>query len=115
MSVESGAVLVGEAVELTSAARLADLVITGEGRLDAQSGFGKTVKYVADVAAASGRQCLAVCGVLEGLPPGISDAEEAGADRTTEQAMRLAPELVAQAACRLVTRYLERSAGHSRM
>ncbi len=115
VSVESGAALVGEAVDLTSAARLADLVITGEGRLDAQSAFGKTVRYVADVATASGRQCLAVCGVLEGLPPGISDAEEAGTDLTTEQAMHLAPELVAQAACRLVARYLERSTGHSRM
>jgi glycerate kinase len=109
-SVESGAALVGEAVGLRAAARRADLVITGEGRLDAQSGFGKSTAHAADVATAEGRACLAVCGEFELLPPGIADAEEAGAGRSTEEAMRLAPELVSQAAERLVTRYL-RGAG----
>ncbi len=109
-SVESGAALVGEAVGLPAAVRRADLVITGEGRLDAQSGFGKATAHAADVATAAGRPCLAVCGKLEALPPGIGDAEEAGAGRSTEEAMRLAPELVSQAAERLVTRFLDRGA-----
>ncbi len=113
-SVESGAALVGQAVGLAAAVRRADLVITGEGRLDLQSGLGKTTAHAADVATAAGRPCLAVCGELEALPPGIVDAEAAGAGHEAEQAMRLAPELVSQAAERLVTRYLRRSARRER-
>jgi len=107
-SVESGAAFVGDAVGLAAAARRADLVITGEGRLDAQSSFGKSTAHAADVAIAAARPCLAVCGELEVLPPGIADAEEAGSGRSREEAMHLAPELVSQAAERLVTRYLKR-------
>jgi len=95
-------------VGLAAAARRADLVITGEGRLDAQSSFGKSTAHAADVAIAAARPCLAVCGELEVLPPGIADAEEAGSGRSREEAMHLAPELVSQAAERLVTRYLKR-------
>lgn len=105
-TVESGAALVGEAVGLRTAARRADLVITGEGRLDAQSFFGKATRHAADVAVAAGRPCVAVCGELEALPPGLADAEEAGAGHPAEYAMRHARELVTQAADRLVTRFL---------
>ena len=112
-SIESGAALVGEAVGLAAAARRADLVITGEGRLDAQSSFGKSTAHAADLATEAGRPCLAVCGELVALPPGIADAEAAGAGRSSEEAMRLAPELVSQAAERLVTRFLEGREGRA--
>jgi glycerate 2-kinase len=49
------------------AARLsgADLVITGEGRIDAQTGFGKTALGVARRAAEAGVACIAVGGGVE--------------------------------------------------
>ena len=47
----------------------ADLVITGEGRIDAQTAFGKTALGVAVLAHASGVPCIAVGGGVE--PEGI--------------------------------------------
>ena len=47
----------------------ADLVITGEGRIDAQTAFGKTALGVARRAAAAGVACIAVGGGIE--PDGI--------------------------------------------
>ena len=43
----------------------ADLVITGEGRIDAQTAFGKTALGVARRAAATGLPCIAVGGGVE--------------------------------------------------
>jgi glycerate 2-kinase len=43
----------------------AGLVITGEGRIDAQTGFGKTALGVAKRAQAAGVQCIAVGGGVE--------------------------------------------------
>ena len=39
-----------------------DLVITGEGRIDEQTAFGKTALGVARRAAAAGKRCLAFAG-----------------------------------------------------
>jgi glycerate kinase len=47
----------------------ADLVITGEGRIDAQTAFGKTALGVARRAVAAGRPCIAVGGGV--TPEGI--------------------------------------------
>ena len=47
----------------------ADLVITGEGRIDAQTAFGKTALGVAQRAVAAGVRCIAVGGGVE--PDGI--------------------------------------------
>ena len=55
----------------------ADLVITGEGRIDAQTGFGKTALGVARRAAAAGVPCIAVGGGVE--VAGIEALAEAGA------------------------------------
>lgn len=104
--VEGGAALVGEAVGLASAARRSDLIITGEGRLDEQSAFGKATSYAAALAASAGRPCLAVCGEVTSWPPGVLDAEAAGAGRSDEEAMRRAEPLVALAAERLLIRFL---------
>ena len=43
----------------------ADLVITGEGRIDAQTAFGKTALGVAQLARAAGVRCIAVAGGVE--------------------------------------------------
>lgn len=42
--------------------RTADLVITGEGRLDNQTAFGKLPQIVASKAKAAGVKCVAICG-----------------------------------------------------
>ena len=43
----------------------ADLVVTGEGRIDAQTAFGKTALGVARRAQAAGVRCIAVGGGVE--------------------------------------------------
>jgi glycerate kinase len=110
-SIESGAALVAEAVGLRAAIAAADLVVTGEGRLDAQTGFGKTVAHVAALAREVGRPCVAVAGAVDGLPAGVDDAEsltgaETGVDEA--EAMRRAAELAAAAAGRLIERFVAR-------
>ncbi len=47
-----------------------DLVITGEGRIDAQTAFGKTALGVARLAQAAGVRCIAVGGGVE--PEGVA-------------------------------------------
>jgi glycerate kinase len=55
----------------------ADLVITGEGRIDAQTAFGKTALGVAKLARAAGVACIAVGGGVE--PEGIEALRPLGA------------------------------------
>jgi glycerate kinase len=59
-----GVDIVTEAVGLEQAVRDADLVITGEGRIDAQTVQGKTPVGVARVAKASGKPVIAIGGCL---------------------------------------------------
>jgi glycerate kinase len=58
----SGAQVVAEAADLETRIRAADIVITGEGRLDGQTAYGKTPQYVAKLAAAAGRPVICVAG-----------------------------------------------------
>lgn len=62
-----GAAWVGDRVGLPAAIAAADLVVTGEGRLDATSAEGKVVGHVAAAAAAARRPVAAVVG---GVGPG---------------------------------------------
>jgi glycerate kinase len=55
----------------------AGLVITGEGRIDAQTAFGKTALGVAKVARDAGVPCIAVGGGVE--PEGEAALWEVGA------------------------------------
>jgi glycerate kinase len=55
----------------------ADLVITGEGRIDAQTAFGKTALGVAQLAKAAGVQCIAIGGGIE--PEGEAVLADLGA------------------------------------
>ena len=57
--------LVMEATDFPARLERADLVITGEGRIDAQTGFGKTALGVAKRAAAARVPCIAVGGGVE--------------------------------------------------
>jgi len=69
--------LVMEATDFPTRLARADLVITGEGRIDAQTGFGKTALGVARLAAAADVPCVAVGGGVE--PHGIAALAAVGA------------------------------------
>ncbi len=72
-----GVDLVMDATDFDARLATADLVITGEGRIDAQTGFGKTALGVARRAAAAGVPCIAVGGGVE--PDGIEALRAVGA------------------------------------
>jgi glycerate kinase len=72
-----GVELLMDATEFSARLDQADLVITGEGRIDAQTGFGKTALGVAKRAAAAGVPCIAVGGGVE--PDGITALAAVGA------------------------------------
>ena len=61
---QSGVQIVAEAVRLAERVRDADLVITGEGRMDAQSIRGKTPIGVARVAKQFDKPVIAIVGSL---------------------------------------------------
>jgi glycerate kinase len=64
-----GVDVVMEAADLHGKLERADLVITGEGRIDAQTAFGKTALGVARAAKVAGVPCIAVGGGVE--PGGV--------------------------------------------
>jgi glycerate 2-kinase len=64
--ITSGAELVAEAIDLPDRLDRADIVFTGEGRLDAQTAFGKTVAVVARLARERGRPVIALAGSVTG-------------------------------------------------
>jgi glycerate kinase len=72
-----GVELVMEATGFDDKLAQADLVITGEGRIDAQTAFGKTALGVARQAHVAGVGCIAVGGGVE--PEGIDALASVGA------------------------------------
>ena len=108
-----GAALIADLVGLDDAIADADLVITGEGRLDAQSALGKGAVAVAARARARGVPALAVCGVVD---LDEADLRAAGFDgwrdclsraENPADAMTRAAELVADATADVVRGWLE--------
>ncbi len=79
-----GAELVAEAVGLERRIAAADLVVTGEGRLDAQTAYGKTVATVARLARRQGRRVVALAGRVD-------DAQEACSALGLEAALSIVP------------------------
>lgn len=77
-----GSAAVGEALGLPWLVAGADVVITGEGRFDAQSMAGKVPSYVLGLAQAAGARTLLVAGALEAPTTAFAEAmsltEEAG-------------------------------------
>ena len=63
-TLQSGAAVVGDAAGLEARVRAADVVVTGEGRLDGQTSFGKGPLQVARLARACGRPVVCVAGSL---------------------------------------------------
>ncbi len=110
--IESGAALVAESVGLRDLIARADLVVTGEGALDAQTAYGKTVGHVLELAREADVPCLAVAGVIREQPAGLADAEPLAPDPDDHEAVRRAIEDAAEhasaAAERVVRRWAER-------
>jgi glycerate kinase len=92
-----GVDLVMEATGFAAKLDGADLVLTGEGRIDGQTAFGKTALGVARRAAAAGVPCVAVGGGVE--PDGIAALAAVGAlavpvaerPQSVEEAMAAGP------------------------
>ncbi len=97
-ALRSGIELVMETTDFEPRLARAGLVITGEGRIDAQTGFGKTALGVARRAQAAGVPCIAVGGGVE--VEGIAALDAVGAiavpvverPQTAEEAMRAGPD-----------------------
>ncbi|HEY8767162.1 MAG TPA: glycerate kinase [Dehalococcoidia bacterium] len=91
-TIRPGIDVIAEALRLAERIRGADLVLTGEGRLDGQTAFGKTVAGVARIARAEGVPVIVVPGALgdgwESIQPLVAAVEPATGDG--EPAMRLA-------------------------
>ncbi len=60
-----GAEAVGAALGLPALVARADVVVTGEGRFDAQSAAGKVPAYIAGLARSAGARSLLVAGMIE--------------------------------------------------
>ena len=76
LRLEPGIDLVMAEAGFEFALQTADIVITGEGRIDAQTAFGKTAQGVAKRARAAGVPCIAIGGGV--TPDGIAALEEIG-------------------------------------
>ncbi len=89
--------LVMEATGFAAKLSGADLVVTGEGRIDGQTAFGKTALGVARRARGAGVPCIAVGGGVE--PDGIAALADVGAlavpvvehPQSVEEAMAAGP------------------------
>jgi len=86
--VRPGFDVVAEATRLPERLLVVDLIITGEGRLDAQSTYGKAVFSLAKIAADSGISVLIVPGALgpgwEALLPYVAGVEPVVGSAATE-------------------------------
>jgi glycerate kinase len=69
LELRPGVDLVMDETDLPGKLARSDLVVTGEGRIDAQTAFGKTALGVARRASAAGVACIAIAGGVE--PEGV--------------------------------------------
>jgi glycerate kinase len=110
----SGAELVLDATRFASRVAGADLVVTGEGRADAQSAYGKLTQAVTHAARDAGaRAAMVVGGTAPGYEALLSQGIEAievstPAGMPLADAMRSAEPLIEEAAARLATKLRSR-------
>jgi glycerate kinase len=81
-TIRAGFDVVAEAVGLAERIAAADVVVTGEGRLDRQTAFGKTTAGVARLARATGKRVVAIAGSVQD-----------GAEQPFDAVFALTPEL----------------------
>ena len=108
-----GADLLLDALGFDALLETADLVVTGEGSLDGQTGRGKAIAAVARRAGRHGVPVVALAGRVEINDPaqlGLAGAVEVGAGLPPEESIARVRELLTQAASRL---FRERSGSGS--
>jgi glycerate kinase len=106
-TIESGFELVAEVTDLRAAIASCDVVITGEGRLDAQSTYGKTTFGVAGLAREAGKPVGVIAGAVDpGGGAGMFDAIESltAPDVSVEAVMREPASFVRNAATAIARR-----------
>jgi glycerate kinase len=100
--------VVAEACELDRRIAAADAVVTGEGRLDDQTPYGKTAAGVAAIARRHGKRVICIAGTVHESfnAPMMFDAIESAAmpGMAVEEAMRRGAALVCDAAKRAAER-----------
>jgi glycerate kinase len=107
--IENGVDLVAEAVGLRKRLSGADLCITGEGRLDASTRFGKTPFAVARAAGEHAVDTLCVAGSVadpQGARTFTQVASLTGPDVSLEAAIAQAPALLKKRTAEALQRYL---------
>jgi glycerate 2-kinase len=101
-TIHSGFEVVAEHIGLAAAIEQADVVITGEGRLDAQTLEGKAPAGVAQLARESGKPCFAIAGEAEPAAGVYNLFDEVlvlrSAKMSRAEAMAAAPQLLRNAA-----------------
>jgi glycerate kinase len=107
-TIKPGFDIVAQAVGLADRIAAADVVITGEGRLDSQTAFGKTAAGVSRIARQLGTPVGVVAGTVKAdFDPGagLFDAVVAASPEgmPEDEAIARAPELVAAAASRIMS------------
>src|SRR3990172_1469701 len=111
-TLEPGSDLVAAATGLDGLIASCDAVITGEGRLDAQTPFGKTVAGVAAIARAHGKPVAVIAGTVDPAfdPSTAFDAVEplSSPGLSLDEAMRLAGPLARAAPARVALRLADR-------
>ena len=105
-TIASGFDVVATAVGLDAAIASADVVVTGEGRLDAQTAYGKTVGGVATLARKHGKRVVVIAGSVDATydpSGGAFDVAESVIQpgMSVDDAMRDASELLVAAAERV--------------
>lgn len=108
-TIEPGFPLVAAALHLDRLIADCDIVITGEGRLDAQTSFGKAPQGVAEIARRQGRRTVMLAGSVDAsydVKAGPFDVIESCAlpGMSAEEAMRDARRLLRDAARRALER-----------
>jgi glycerate 2-kinase len=91
----------------------ADLVITGEGRIDHQTAFGKTAMGVARRAQAAGVRCIGVGGSV--TPEGVEALAQAGAEAIAVQEQAVSLEQAIAAGTAPLAACAERAAVRTRL
>jgi glycerate 2-kinase len=71
---EEGVKIVMSQADVESYVREADLIITGEGKVDEQTLQGKVIKGLADLCRANGKPLTVICGTLDISPDQIKSA-----------------------------------------
>lgn len=111
VKVKKGVELVLETNKLEASLSDADLVITGEGKIDDQSGYGKVVGTIASLAAKHKVPCIAFCGQIEADERQVSTLQLnaihpiADSSKTNEENMQNAYSLLCDKAAAVFSSY----------